>query len=156
MNDGGADMVKVDARRILVRFAHSSTPAFRCGRSSACRGGRRWHGNATLTGSHEIARFVDEARLREKAGASLLDFRHSGPMAGPRRAPQAVAIPVIGGLGGGPWLDGRVRAIVNAIGYTASALDEAGIATRTSRGPRSTPSPRMRMTSARSRQIRGK
>jgi len=31
---------------------------------------------------------------------------------------------VIGGLGGGPWLDGRVRAIGNAIGYSASALDD--------------------------------
>jgi 3-methyl-2-oxobutanoate hydroxymethyltransferase len=37
---------------------------------------------------------------------------------------QAVTIPVIGGLGGGPWLDGRVRAMVNAIGYTAAALDD--------------------------------
>jgi 3-methyl-2-oxobutanoate hydroxymethyltransferase len=37
-----------------------------------------------------------------------------------------VSIPVIGGLGGGPWLDGRVRAIVNAIGYTAAALDDEG------------------------------
>jgi len=37
---------------------------------------------------------------------------------------KAVSIPVIGGLGGGPWLDGRVRAIANAIGYSASALDD--------------------------------
>jgi 3-methyl-2-oxobutanoate hydroxymethyltransferase len=36
----------------------------------------------------------------------------------------AVSIPVIGGLGGGSWLDGRVRAVVNAIGYTAVALDD--------------------------------
>jgi 3-methyl-2-oxobutanoate hydroxymethyltransferase len=36
----------------------------------------------------------------------------------------AVSIPVLGGLGGGPWLDGRVRAIGNAIGYTAAALDD--------------------------------
>ena len=36
----------------------------------------------------------------------------------------AVSIPVIGGLGGGPWLDGRVRAVVNAIGYSAAALDD--------------------------------
>ena len=31
---------------------------------------------------------------------------------------------MLGGLGGGPWLDGRVRAIGNAIGYTAAALDD--------------------------------
>jgi 3-methyl-2-oxobutanoate hydroxymethyltransferase len=35
-----------------------------------------------------------------------------------------VGIPVIGGLGGGPWLDGRIRALVAAIGYTAAALDD--------------------------------
>jgi 3-methyl-2-oxobutanoate hydroxymethyltransferase len=37
----------------------------------------------------------------------------------------AVRIPVIGGLGGGPWLDGRVRSIVAAIGYLASAIDDS-------------------------------
>jgi 3-methyl-2-oxobutanoate hydroxymethyltransferase len=31
----------------------------------------------------------------------------------------------MGGLGGGPWLDGRVRAVFGAIGYLASALDDA-------------------------------
>jgi 3-methyl-2-oxobutanoate hydroxymethyltransferase len=35
-----------------------------------------------------------------------------------------VSIPVIGGLGGGPWLDGRVRAVVQAIGYLAAAIDD--------------------------------
>ena len=67
--------------------------------------------------------FVEEAKLLEEAGASLLDFTNSGPVAGPA-VTQAVSIPVIGGLGGGPWLDGRVRAIVAAIGYTAAALDD--------------------------------
>jgi 3-methyl-2-oxobutanoate hydroxymethyltransferase len=51
---------------------------------------------------------VEHARRLEAAGASLLDFRHSGPEAGPRVV-EAVSIPVLGGLGGGPWLDGRVR-----------------------------------------------
>jgi 3-methyl-2-oxobutanoate hydroxymethyltransferase len=68
--------------------------------------------------------FVEEARLLEDGGASLLDFTNSGPVAGPE-AVSAVSIPVLGGLGGGPWLDGRVRAIGNAIGYTAAALDDA-------------------------------
>jgi len=36
-----------------------------------------------------------------------------------------VNIPVIGGLGGGPWLDGRVRAVFAAIGYLAASLDDA-------------------------------
>jgi 3-methyl-2-oxobutanoate hydroxymethyltransferase len=53
----------------------------------------------------------------------MLNFIHSGPIAGPAVV-QAVSIPVLGGLGGGPWLDGRVRVIGNAIGYLARALDD--------------------------------
>ena len=68
--------------------------------------------------------FVAEAKLLEQTGAALLDFTNSGPVAGPAVV-AAVSIPVIGGLGGGPWLDGRVRAIGNAIGYTAAALDDS-------------------------------
>jgi 3-methyl-2-oxobutanoate hydroxymethyltransferase len=30
---------------------------------------------------------------------------------------------VIGGLGGGPWLDGRMRMAHAAIGYAASSID---------------------------------
>jgi len=70
-----------------------------------------------------VDQLVARAQALQAAGASLIDFRHSGPVAGPAVA-QAVSIPVIGGLGGGPWLDGRVRAIGNAIGYTAAALDD--------------------------------
>jgi 3-methyl-2-oxobutanoate hydroxymethyltransferase len=36
---------------------------------------------------------------------------------------RAVKIPVIGGQGGGPWLDGRMRMAHAAIGYPASAID---------------------------------
>ncbi len=36
---------------------------------------------------------------------------------------RAVSIPVLGGLGGGPWLDGRMRMAHAAIGYAASQLD---------------------------------
>ncbi len=35
----------------------------------------------------------------------------------------SVSIPVIGGFGGGPWLDGRVRMAHAAIGYGAKHLD---------------------------------
>ena len=61
-------------------------------------------------------KFVAEAKLLEDAGASLLDFTNSGPVAG-AAVVQAVKIPVIGGFGGGPWLDGRVRLAHTAIGY---------------------------------------
>ena len=36
---------------------------------------------------------------------------------------KAVTIPVIGGFGGGPWLDGRVRLAITAIGYGEKWLD---------------------------------
>ncbi len=65
---------------------------------------------------------VEEAKRLEAAGASLLDFTHSGPVAGPA-VTAAVQIPVIGGLGGGPWLDGRMRMAHAAIGYAAATID---------------------------------
>lgn len=68
------------------------------------------------------AQLVAEAKALEAAGASLLDFTHSGPVAGPA-VTAAVGIPVLGGMGGGPWLDGRLRMINAALGYAASAID---------------------------------
>lgn len=68
------------------------------------------------------AKFVEQAKRLEDAGASLLDFTLSGPVAGPAVV-SASSIPVIGGLGGGPWLDGRMRMAHAVIGYGASALD---------------------------------
>jgi 3-methyl-2-oxobutanoate hydroxymethyltransferase len=68
------------------------------------------------------AKLVEAAKRLEDAGAALLDFTLSGPVAGPAVV-AAVSIPVLGGLGGGPWLDGRMRMAHAAIGYAASALD---------------------------------
>jgi 3-methyl-2-oxobutanoate hydroxymethyltransferase len=68
------------------------------------------------------ARLVEEAKLLEDAGASLLDFTNSGPVAG-AAVVKAVKIPVIGGFGGGPWLDGRVRLAHTAIGYAERWID---------------------------------
>jgi 3-methyl-2-oxobutanoate hydroxymethyltransferase len=65
---------------------------------------------------------VREAKLLEEAGATLLDFTNSGPTAG-AAVTAAVGIPVLGGFGGGPWLDGRVRMAHAAIGYAATGLD---------------------------------
>jgi 3-methyl-2-oxobutanoate hydroxymethyltransferase len=67
---------------------------------------------------------VEEALRLESAGAALLNFTNSGPVVGAAVA-QAVSIPVVGGFGGGPWLDGRMRMAHAAIGYAASALDGA-------------------------------
>lgn len=65
---------------------------------------------------------VADARRLESAGATLLDFTNSGPIVGPAVV-HAVDIPVVGGLGGGPWLDGRIRLVHNAVGYGADTLD---------------------------------
>ena len=67
-------------------------------------------------------RLLEEAKRLESAGAALLDFTNSGPAAGAAVA-AAVRIPVIGGFGGGPWLDGRMRLAHGAIGYAASSID---------------------------------
>lgn len=68
-------------------------------------------------------RMIEEARMLEEAGAVLLDFTNSGPVVGPSVV-KAVKIPVIGGFGGGPWLDGRVRLAQAAVGYNVAALDQ--------------------------------
>jgi 3-methyl-2-oxobutanoate hydroxymethyltransferase len=67
----------------------------------------------------QIERAAD-ARDAEDAGAALIDFRHSGPDAG-AEAVAAVSIPVLGGLGGGPWLDGRVRAVFKLLDEPVAA-----------------------------------
>jgi 3-methyl-2-oxobutanoate hydroxymethyltransferase len=66
---------------------------------------------------------VAEAKRLESAGAALLDFTNSGPVVG-AAVVAAVSVPVIGGFGGGPWLDGRMRMANAAIGYAASGLDD--------------------------------
>ena len=68
------------------------------------------------------AQLVEEAQRLEAAGAAMLDFTHSGPVAGPAVV-AAVTVPVMGGLGGGPWLDGRIRMANAAIGYAAGTID---------------------------------
>jgi 3-methyl-2-oxobutanoate hydroxymethyltransferase len=78
--------------------------------------------SATLPGGM-ADRLVAEARALETAGAVLLDFTNSGPVIGPNVV-AAVGIPVIGGFGGGPWLDGRVRLAQAAVGYDVGALDK--------------------------------
>ena len=106
VNEGGADIVKVHAPVEVVRqLVRAGVPVF-----------------AEFHGGRAVAELVDEAKRLEDAGAAMLDFRHSGPEAG-AAVVKAVAIPVIGGLGGGPWLDGRVRMAHAAIGYGMSWLD---------------------------------
>jgi len=132
VKEAGADMVKLDgaaefpdAVRAITRagipvFAQMGiTPqtalAYGVDYATMLKG-------ATQVPKEMAARLVAEAKALEEAGAVLIDFTNSGPVVGPEVA-RAVAIPVIGGLGGGPWLDGRMRMAHAAIGYAASALD---------------------------------
>lgn len=106
VQEGGADVVKIFASPETVRpIVAAGIPVF-----------------AEFHGGRPVAELVAEARRLEEAGAALLDFRHSGPEAG-AAVVKAVSIPVLGGLGGGPWLDGRMRLAHAAIGYAASWLD---------------------------------
>ena len=105
--EGGADMVKVLGSPDMVRaIVRAGVPVY-----------AEFHGDKAAA-----EQLVEEARRLEEAGAAMLDFRHSGPVAG-AAVSKAVAIPVIGGLGGGPWLDGRVRLAHTALGYGAKWLD---------------------------------
>ena len=105
---GGASMVKIFGSPETVRaIVGVGIPVF-----------AEFHGGNDVP----TAKLVEDAKRLEEAGAALLDFRHSGPEAGAAVA-KAVKIPVIGGLGGGPWLDGRVRLAHTAIGYGAKWID---------------------------------
>jgi len=115
VRDGGADLVKVDV-------GASSADAVRAITRSNIPVWAQF-GMAGDPSAAVVDRLVREAQLLEEVGASLLDFRHSGAVAGPAVV-RAATIPVIGGLGGGPWLDGRVRSLPAALGYVASAIDD--------------------------------
>ena len=105
--EGGADMVKILGDPGVVKaIVRAGVPVF-----------AELHGEKL-----SVDKLVGEAKRLEGAGASVLDFRHSGPVAGPAVV-RAVSIPVIGGLGGGPWLDGRVRLAHTAVGYAAKWID---------------------------------
>jgi 3-methyl-2-oxobutanoate hydroxymethyltransferase len=65
---------------------------------------------------------VTDEMIERMVAEAKLDFTNSGPVAG-AAVVDAVKIPVIGGFGGGPWLDGRMRMANAAIGYAASAID---------------------------------
>lgn len=102
----GADVVKVEAPAgAVAQLSAAGVPVF-----------------AEFHGGRPARELVEQAQALHAAGAVLLDFRHSGPEAGAAVA-QAVPIPVLGGLGGGPWLDGRLRMAHAAIGYAASHID---------------------------------
>jgi 3-methyl-2-oxobutanoate hydroxymethyltransferase len=137
--EGGADMVKLDgaadfpeAVRAIVRagipvFAQfgitpQTASQYGIAPAAATKPGAPVPEAIPEAPEAMAAKFVEQAKCLQDAGASLLDFTNSGPVAGAAVA-AAVSIPVLGGFGGGPWLDGRIRMAHAAIGYAASNLD---------------------------------
>jgi 3-methyl-2-oxobutanoate hydroxymethyltransferase len=130
--EGGADLVKIDGAAdfpgAVSAVARAGVPVwaqFGITPQTALRHGVGYQ--AMLAPGAQVPpgmtdELVAEAKRLEDAGAALLDFTNSGPVAGPE-VTRAVKIPVIGGAGGGPWLDGRVRMAHAAIGYAAATLD---------------------------------
>ena len=132
VKEGGADMVKLDGAadfpEAVREITRAGIPVFAQMGITPQNAAQFGVDYATmLKGAVQVpaamtARLVEEAKRLEEAGAALIDFTNSGPIAGPAVA-RAVSIPVVGGLGGGPWLDGRMRMAHAAIGYAASALE---------------------------------
>ena len=132
VKEGGADMIKLDgaadfpdAVRALVRAGIPVFAQFGLTPQTALQYGVPYGAQASAGAQMKpemTAKLVEEAKRLQDAGASLLDFTNSGPVAG-AAVVKAVSIPVIGGFGGGPWLDGRMRMAHAAIGYAASAID---------------------------------
>lgn len=132
VKEAGADMVKLDGAadfpEAVTAIARAGIPVFAqfgLTPQTALSYGIAY---SAQSGADAVAapgmteRLVADAKRLEAAGAALLDFTNSGPVAGPAVV-EAVSIPVIGGFGGGPWLDGRVRMAHAAIGYGARMLD---------------------------------
>jgi 3-methyl-2-oxobutanoate hydroxymethyltransferase len=132
MKEAGADIIKLDGAaefpEAVTAIAKAGIPVFaQFGITPQTAMALGLHSSAMNQPGAELAadmsaKMVEQAKRLEKAGAALLDFTNSGPVAG-AAVVKAVSIPVIGGFGGGPWLDGRMRMAHAAIGYAASALE---------------------------------
>jgi 3-methyl-2-oxobutanoate hydroxymethyltransferase len=132
VKEGGADMIKVDgagefpeAVRALTRAGIPVFAQFGLTPQTALRYGIPYTAQASpdAQATQEMTgKLVEQAGLLETAGAALLDFTNSGPIVG-SAVVKAVSIPVLGGFGGGPWLDGRIRMAHTAIGYAEKWID---------------------------------
>ena len=131
VKEGGADMVKLDgasefpdAVRAIVRagipvfaqFGLTPQTALRYGIPYSAQASPQAQATAEMT-----AKLVEEAKLlKPRVPRSWIS---PIPDRSRKRRGQAVSIPVIGGFGGGPWLDGRIRLAHTAIGYGEKWID---------------------------------
>ncbi len=134
VKEAGADMVKLDGAadftdgvEAVVRAGVPVFAQFGITPQTALRHGVAYANAAApdaVVPSELAGEMLAQAKSLESAGAAVLDFTNSGPTVGPAVV-AGVSIPVMGGFGGGPWLDGRVRMAHAAIGYSADGIDEA-------------------------------
>jgi 3-methyl-2-oxobutanoate hydroxymethyltransferase len=132
VKEGGVDLVKVDAAadypEAVTAITRAGIPVFAqfgITPQTALRYGVPYSsaGQGATVPAELTQQLVAQAQSLEEAGAVLLNFTNSGPVAGPAVV-STVKVPVLGGFGGGPWLDGRMRMAHAAIGYSAAALDD--------------------------------
>lgn len=132
VKEAGVDLVKVDAAsdfpEAIEAISRAGIPVFAqfgITPQTALRFGVEYKAvpsAADAVPAELTSELVAEAQRLEAAGAALLNFTNSGPVVGAAVA-KAVNIPVLGGFGGGPWLDGRMRMAHAAVGYAATALE---------------------------------
>jgi 3-methyl-2-oxobutanoate hydroxymethyltransferase len=134
VKEAGVDLVKVDGAAdhldAVTAITRAGIPVFAqfgITPQTALRYGVEYRSTPSAADQVPVElteELVAEARRLEAAGAVLLNFTNSGPVVG-AAVTAAVSVPVLGGFGGGPWLDGRMRMAHAAIGYAASAVDAA-------------------------------
>src|SRR3954464_6080894 len=133
VKEGGVDLVKLDGAAdhldavaavnragipVFAQFGITPQTALRYGVTYSATPGRGSEVPVEMTDE-----MVAQAKSLEAAGAALLNFTNSGAVVGPEVA-GAVSTRVLGGRGGGPWLDGRIRLATAAIGYGAAGVDD--------------------------------
>ncbi|KDE97275.1 3-methyl-2-oxobutanoate hydroxymethyltransferase [Mycolicibacterium aromaticivorans JS19b1 = JCM 16368] len=132
VKEAGVDMVKLDGASDHLEAVSAVTRAgipvfaqFGITPQTALRDGipyRVTPSPDTQIPAELVEELIAAARNLEAAGAAMLNFTNAGPVVGAAVA-AAVSIPVVGGMGGGPWLDGRMRLATAAIGYNAEQID---------------------------------
>ena len=131
VKEAGADLVKLDgasdhpeAVEAITRAGIPVFAQFGITPQTSLKYGIDYSAASTAQVPDEmLEELVADARRLESAGAVALNFTNSGPVVGPAVV-AAVGIPVLGGFGGGPWLDGRIRMVTAAIGYDAGGVDK--------------------------------
>lgn len=130
VKEAGVDLVKLDGAADHLDAVEAVTRAgvpvfaqFGITPQTALKHGVEYAAASTVQVQEQLLdELVGEARRLESAGAVALNFTNSGPVVG-AAVVEAVSVPVLGGFGGGPWLDGRIRMATAAIGYSAANLD---------------------------------